>query len=63
MICPHCKMAIRRGVDDDVKARIFALWSSNFSVREIEKILFAEGVVVSSSQVSKILNTTTKQKE
>ena len=53
MICPHCHKAITYGVDGAVYRRAKKLKDEGFSLREMEKILFKEGINVSFSSLSR----------
>lgn len=55
MICPHCKKAFIRGANDESVIRILELRAEGYSLRDIEKALFAEGKLVSFSTISRIL--------
>lgn len=55
MICPHCKKAIPHKVNDKAIIRAKELSIEGFSLREIEKILFAEGMSVSIATLSRNL--------
>lgn len=60
MICPHCHKAIPRGMSVETLKRAKELKQRKFSLREIEKILWSEGVFVSFATISRALKRESK---
>lgn len=55
MICPHCKKKIEHGASAEVVARIKELKREKYSLREMEKILFSEGMIISFGSIARVL--------
>ena len=60
MICPHCKKPIEYGIDPKAEKRARELVKQGYSFRETERMLFAEGMKMSFSSISRMLRTNPK---
>lgn len=58
MICPHCKKSfkyITNKTDEKTRARALELNKEGYSVRQIDRMLFREGMDMSYSSVNRLI--------
>lgn len=60
MICPHCKKAIKIGVTKESIKKAKHYLKQGFSMRETEKLLFADGIIMSFSSISRMMKDSAK---
>lgn len=53
MICPHCFKPIAYGIQPEIYEEARKLKEAGYSLRDISKILFAKGMQVSFSSLSR----------
>lgn len=63
MICPHCKAVIKRGPTPEAIKRAKEMQAKGYSLREMERLLFAEGIHVSFASLSRALSPKKKAKK